>query len=328
MKLQLKELQKAAHKLADELDADIIFYNGVIEDPWDLTFMDKCHADRQRKNVILILCTYGGDASAAYRIARCLQGSYEKFIVWIAGSCKSAGTLLALGASELVMSDHAELGPLDVQMGKKDELFETDSGLTVMSAIETVEEKCFELFEDCFLKLKSRSSGQISLRTASEMASKLAIGILSPIVAQIDPMHIGEASRAMEIGRAYGARLADKSKNAFENTVDHLTDHYPSHGFVIDRDEASSLFNKVRKPTDRETELINLLGAGARTPNPDTPIIIYLSAEAKDEIRGQTNDSASKGTGETGVPRTPDAGGEATQVADLKRAAASGAPQV
>ena len=34
--------------------------------------------------------------------------------------CKSAGTLLALGADEIIMSNLSELGPLDIQLPDRD----------------------------------------------------------------------------------------------------------------------------------------------------------------------------------------------------------------
>lgn len=43
------------------------------------------------------------------------------------------------------MTNHAELGPLDVQLGKKDEFFELNSGLTILKALEEIERKAFEL---------------------------------------------------------------------------------------------------------------------------------------------------------------------------------------
>ena len=146
------KIEEIATKFAELTDSDVFVYSGPMERPFDSEFISLCNKMNRRKNVILFLCTYGGDPSVAYRIARCLQEKYTTFTVYICGVCKSAGTLLVVGAGEIVMSDHGELGPLDVQLRKKDELWETDSGLTVLSAIETLEEKAFDLFEDCFSK--------------------------------------------------------------------------------------------------------------------------------------------------------------------------------
>lgn len=104
------------------------------------------------KSLLLILFTGGGDPDSAFRIARYFQEKYERFTLYVTGYCKSAGTLLALGAHELIMSDHAELGPLDIQMAKKDELIEKQSGLTVMTALSSLDSRSFRAFEQFFLQ--------------------------------------------------------------------------------------------------------------------------------------------------------------------------------
>lgn len=307
-------LVNVATKTADDTDTDIVFYNGTLERPYDSALAETCKDRRRRQNVTLFLCTNGGDADVAYRIARLLQNKYKKFTVCIAGACKSAGTLLAIGAHEIAMSDEAELGPLDVQLGRKDEIWETDSGLTVLTAITTLEEKCFDLFEDCFLKLKSRSGGRITLKTATELATKLAIGTVSPIISQIDPMHVGEVSRAMNIGLEYGTRLGKKSgivrtlDDGTDNTVTRLTNGYPSHGFVIDKNEAEELFKCVREINPNEQQLLDMLGQTAIHPK-SSPIIGFISnepAENRDEEDNQGNDQPAVGPGAAGVSETED----------------------
>ena len=107
----------------------------------------------------------GGDADPAYRIARCLQTKYERFLFYVSGYCKSAGTLVAIRAHQLIVSDHGELGPLDVQMSKKDELWETQSGLTVMDTLTMLQDNAFRAFETFFLTLMRNSGGAVTLRT-------------------------------------------------------------------------------------------------------------------------------------------------------------------
>ena len=48
--------------------------------------------------------------------------------------CKSAGTLIALGASALYMDDRSELGPLDMQVTRGDEIGAMRSGLEQTTA--------------------------------------------------------------------------------------------------------------------------------------------------------------------------------------------------
>ncbi|MNV62742.1 hypothetical protein D3C71_1553020 [compost metagenome] len=52
----------------------------------------------------------------------------------------------------------------------------------------------------------------------------------------------------MEIAFAYGARLNEKSGNLRANGLADIVTKYPSHGFVIDRKEARSIFIDVQEP--------------------------------------------------------------------------------
>ena len=92
-----------AAAVATELDADLLLYSGSLESPYDRELIDLCgeKADR-RPNAYLILVTYGGSAHAAYSIARCLQRTYERLFACVPGPCGSAGTLLVVGAHELI----------------------------------------------------------------------------------------------------------------------------------------------------------------------------------------------------------------------------------
>ena len=101
---------------------------------------------------------------------------YESFQLFVTGYCKSAGTLLATGAHELIMSNHGELGPLDVQLSKKDELWQRQSGLIGMDTLRALQGSAFEAFEQFFLQLKSKSGDTVSLRTATEIATETYVG--------------------------------------------------------------------------------------------------------------------------------------------------------
>jgi membrane-bound ClpP family serine protease len=98
----------------------------------------------------LVLSTLGGDPHAAYRIARFLKYCYKRFYLYVFGYCKSAGTIIALGADEIIMSVRGELGPLDVQMIKPDEFTERSSGLDISIALEEVASRAFGTFEGHF----------------------------------------------------------------------------------------------------------------------------------------------------------------------------------
>jgi len=64
----------------------------------------------------IILHTPGGLAIAALQIARALRAHPGRTTVFVPHFAMSGGTLLALGADEIVMSEHAMLGPIDPQI--------------------------------------------------------------------------------------------------------------------------------------------------------------------------------------------------------------------
>lgn len=66
----------------------------------------------------IILHTPGGLVLAALQIAWAIDAHKGKVTVFVPHYAMSGGTLIALAADEIVMSDHAVLGPIDPQLGQ------------------------------------------------------------------------------------------------------------------------------------------------------------------------------------------------------------------
>lgn len=273
-------------------------------------FIEKCSKLCRRENASVIIVTNGGDADVAYRIARCLQQHYKKITALISGQCKSAGTLLAIGAHELAFSDHGELGPLDVQLRKADDMWAATSGLTVMNAFTALQMKSEEAFADFALSIKARSGGSVTFKTAADIATKLTVGLFAHIYQQVEVMHVGEAARAMKIAEEYGQRLdrmADNLKDG--SSLGTLVAGYPSHGFVIDMNEAKSLFKNVRVLTAKERELCDALGHLARQQSTRIEAVYYMSDPPA--AVGEANEHDAEQTGQ-GRPTGQEQGAEGT----------------
>lgn len=239
-------------------DTATIIYAGAIsrEGHHKITKVCESLSNHELKKVNLILSTYGGDPDAAFRIARCLQHYFPDGItLFVPHYCKSAGTLIAIGASELVIADRGELGPLDVQLIKADEMFERSSGLDITQGFDVLTYKALEMLRTLTVELKV--NGGFSTKIASEIATNITIGSMSPIFAQIDPSRLGEIQRATEIANKYGVILEQKFNNINQDGIRSLIMDYPSHGFVIDRKEAKRIFKKVRAPDLEEVKLLN-----------------------------------------------------------------------
>lgn len=151
-------------------------------------------------------------------------------------------------------------------MTRKDELLDRQSGLTVISGLDFLREKAYSSFEQIFYDLEEKTGGIVTVQTASKIAVEIVTGLISPIAQQIDPLHVGEAARALRVAEQYGSRLAAVAKSIERQSLLRLLTGYASHGFVIDRREASQIFKNVRDATALETELAESLGSNARRP--------------------------------------------------------------
>jgi ClpP class serine protease len=164
-----EDIQPAIDKYSDENDVDILAYFGPIARDYDERIIHLCRKRNKRSNILLVLSTLGGDPHAGYRIARCLQEAYQtieanhgspgpknapakkgNYSVFIDGYCKSAGTLMCLGADKLIMSGNSELGPIDVQLRKREEVGERESGLTPLQAMQYLELQSVLMFQSHF----------------------------------------------------------------------------------------------------------------------------------------------------------------------------------
>ena len=236
-------------KLSEE-ETDFFVYIGEInrEGYASLsTEIAKISEEERKPNALLCLATFGGDPDGGYRIGRCLQHHYEgKVAVYVPSLCKSSGTLTAIAANALIIGNQGELGPLDIQLRKTDEMGEHSSGLDIFKAINFLEDRVIEQFRRYLIDVKFGSG--VSTRLSADIAAKLVHAVIEPIANQIDPVKIGEHQRAIGIAQQYGELLNEMTKSLKQGALTTLIAGYPSHGFVIDRKEAAKLFNHIYKP--------------------------------------------------------------------------------
>ena len=267
-----QEMDEVIARFSVEYEADVLLFSAEISDDTADELIAILSSIREpQPNIALILTTPGGTADAAFRIARFLQRNYNKFILLVFGFCKSAGTLIALGADEIVMSDYGELGPLDVQVSVTDDLVSRSSGLYIEQALNVISLRTFDAFGQYFNQLIQGSQGVISTRTAADIASSMAVNLLTPIAAQIDPLRLGEMNRVLRVAQEYGERLSARleTKNVDPkrySAITQLTSGYPDHGFVIDREEASTWLENVRDCSEIDAQLAAHLFKAVRRP--------------------------------------------------------------
>jgi hypothetical protein len=310
----------AVQALTAARDADVILYFGDLFRSPAERIVDQCRARRRRKNALLVLSTFGGDVAAAYLIARCLQRAYNtkadkeedrgEFSILGVGMCKSAGTLLCLGADRLFMTEGAELGPIDVQLRKPEEVGERTSGLTPLQALETLQTHSLNHFKRHFRQLRFDDELAFSTKSAAEIATNLSVGLLKEMYSQLDPLRLAEVERSLRVASDYGERIS--TSNVREGGLARLLAKYPTHNFIIDRTEAHEIFEAVENPTSEMEAFVQQTASYLdRWVYGDNALATYASDEPVDS-RTLGGAAHEKGTaiGESG----PNPGGEQSEV--------------
>ena len=300
--------------------ADIILANGPVD---RLLFDGIIQAaleakDSKNRTVVLCLVTWGGLADSAYRIGRFLHSFYDDVVVFVPSYCKSAGTLIACSANSIVMSPFGELGPLDAQILKRDELSERRSGLITNYALEELERVSFNLFEHFMLKIKQRG-GSISFKMASEIAANITSEMMKNVYQNINLDSIGEDARNLRIAAEYCERLSGKFRNIKRDSINKLVHGYVSHDFVIDTAEAKTLFERVELPTRTLDRIVGEYAQDMMVPRSSDTLVKLVEprqnqvpinmgngkdASENESLKGQSSDVHKSSNG-NGAPLSP-----------------------
>ncbi len=210
-------------------------YNIVVL--FDNTILIKSDSDRiysavrqfqQKKPLLLVLLSRGGELGSAYLIGKlCRDSADKKFVVVVPRYAKSAATLIATAADEIHMGGLSELGPIDPQI---DEM----PALGLKNSIEHIAE------------LVSRMP-----KSADMFAKYLQFSV--------KPIQIGYFERAAESAKQYAKILLETHKDpeSAEVIADQLVYKYKDHGFVIDKSEAKKIFSDTIKSDTPEYSIGN-----------------------------------------------------------------------
>ena len=146
------------------------------------------------KPLEIVLHTPGGLVLPALQIARAIKAHPGRTTIFVPHYAMSGGTLLALAADEIVLSQHAVLGPIDPQIG----------GLPAASVLRVAQEKPIQNTEDYTLVLAD--VGAMAITQLQKAAKELLTGTVSDnaaiaVAEQLSsgrwthdyPIHFGEA---------------------------------------------------------------------------------------------------------------------------------------
>lgn len=183
------------------------------------------HNVPRHTNVDFLLHTGGGDIDAAEKITSMLRTTVGKgrFRVIVPDFAKSAGTLIALAADKIIMSDSSELGPIDPQFPKKD----GDGNarwLSVLNYLEAYKTQSEKLRKD-----------------PGDVPAQIMLSKLDPtMVVQFEAI----CKRARKLAEEHLTRWMFQTKTAnFTKIAQDLMDNerWPSHGQMISWQDAKQM---------------------------------------------------------------------------------------
>jgi len=130
----------------------------------------------QGKKLDLILETPGGYAEVAEDIVRLLRSKYDDIAVIIPGWAKSAGTILAMAADEILMESVSGLGPIDAQLTWQGKVFSAEAFLEMINKIKEETVTTGSLNRAYIPILQNISPGEIqSAQNALDFAKVLVV---------------------------------------------------------------------------------------------------------------------------------------------------------
>lgn len=189
----------------------------------------------------LVLHSNGGRVNIGRKMSLLLRSFARRVNVLVPYKARSAGTLMCLGADEIVMSALAELSPLDPQVvsagdGQKagPQTISTES----IHALRRMAEEWFDLHD-------------------AEHRMRL-FGLLSERIfpTSLSTFYRSDKQMRQIASELLGYQLPDIDSAARQRIADQLVGGYHAHDYCITRAEASAIGLRVREASQQEEDLL------------------------------------------------------------------------
>lgn len=211
------------------------------------------------KKIAVLLDSPGGDIECAYRVVSAIRRRVDYMEVMVADWAKSAATFFCLAAEKILLGPNGELGPLDPQLkSPRGSLWRT-SALESFKALEYLRSYSLETLLTIVRLLTEEL--EMDVPYALEHAMAVISPIVTPLYQQVNPHELGQVRRDLSISEEYAQRVmtrwsyTDKSPKMIERIVRRLVWEYPTHGFVIDFEEAQELDLNVEEMEEETVKL-------------------------------------------------------------------------
>ncbi|MCX7000255.1 MAG: hypothetical protein NT106_08190 [Candidatus Sumerlaeota bacterium] len=207
-----------------------------------------------RNNIDLFLYTRGGDMVVPIRIVKLLKSYCKKFSVLVPYRSHSAGTLIALGADEIVMTKLGELTPVDPT---------TEHPFNPQDPVDKRKVIPISVEDITSYLLLAKDKGMVKGNKMAEIFDNLTKH-LYPDSKHLHPLALGNVYRAQRMIRILSQRLLslhmdiekESSKKTIDKIVNEITSDICIHNYPIYRDEAKALGLPIIMPEAKLGKLL------------------------------------------------------------------------
>lgn len=190
--------------------------------------------------ITLYLYTRGGDTMAAWSLINLLRQFCNNYEVIVPSKARSAGTLISLGADNIVMTKQATLGPIDPSLNShlnpQNPTFPQNPAARVPVSVESIK----GYFDYAKQELKIESEEELSK-------------IFLALSHQIHPIVIGSVFRSRQQIQMLATNLLKKhfgdDQEKMTKIINFLCSDSGSHDYPIFRREATELGLHIEKPS-------------------------------------------------------------------------------
>jgi len=182
------------------------------------------------KQLAIFLYTLGGDSIVGWSLVNLARQYCERLLVVVPFRALSCGTLIALGAEEIIIGRNGQLSPIDPSVASPfNPLAPSIPGQPGPVTLLPVSVEDMAGFLDLAKK-------EVGLRSDESMVEVLKI-----LAEKVHPLALGAVYRAREQNRELASRLLKRHMDdqaRVDFIVDKLTRELPTHSYLIGRNEA------------------------------------------------------------------------------------------
>jgi len=208
------------------------------------------HLDLIQKSdkISLYLYTRGGDTISAWSLVNLIRNYCDKFEVIVPFNCQSAGTLICLGANDIIMTKQASLGPIDPSINGplNPQIPGGNPNARVPVNVE---------FVNGFFDL---ARSELNINKRNDLTN-----ILIKFSDKIHPLVLGQVNRARTQIQMLAKKLIiyqNLNQKEEEKIIKFLCSESGSHDYTIYRKEAQdSLSLRIEKPDEELYDVIKTI---------------------------------------------------------------------